>query len=618
MKRFYLVFLFFLSLTVFSCKEGIKPKPLSIIPQPVYASSRPGYFTVSSDSRILVGNHDSLRFESHYLAGIIKKYAGLDLRILPVDGVKEIDNDIILRLTPGITSSDEGYQLKINSGTISILANTPKGIFYGIQSLLQVFPSSFYAQTAGEERIELPHCFVKDVPRFSYRGMHLDVSRHFFPPADVKRYIDMLAMYKFNTFHWHLTDDQGWRIEIKKYPKLTEIGAWRDSTLIGRYGRKPVRYDKHRYGGFYTQNEIRDIVRYAAQRHITIIPEIEMPGHSSAAIAAYPELTCTPGPFHVATTWGVFRNIYCPREKTFRFLENVLTEVMELFPSKYIHIGGDEVPKTRWKSSSFCQQLIKKEGLKDEEELQSWFIRRIEKFLNAHGRKLIGWDEILQGGLSPNATVMSWRGIKGGIEAARAGHDAIMTPGTHCYFDHYQADRMFQPLAIGGFTTLKKVYSYEPVPEELNAKEAQHILGAQGNVWTEYISDFKQVQYMTLPRMAALAEVVWTPVSKKSWPDFQQRVQKQFKIYKALGYHYCPGSYHVEIIVNDTTAAGFKVALKSEIYHPEIHYTLDGSLPTKNSEKYTKPFETKKGTTVQAAVFVDGKLMEKPGVKKIK
>jgi len=615
MKRIVIGLLCLFSLTVFSCKETFKPKPLNIIPEPVYARWMPGHFKLDSRSRILAGNHDSLHFESHYLAKTIQSYSGMDLKIVPVDGVDRIDHDIILRLVPGISKSDEGYQLKVNSHTVSILANTPKGIFYGIQSLLQVFPTAFYEKKQQEDEINIRKCYVKDAPRFGYRGMHLDVSRHFFPPADVKKYIDMMVMYKFNTFHWHLTDDQGWRIEIKKYPKLTEVGAWRDSTLLGRFGRKPVRYDKKRYGGFYTQDEIRDIVQYARQRHITIIPEIELPGHSSAALAAYPELACIPGPFHVATTWGVFRDIYCPNEKTFRFLENVLTEVMDLFPSKYIHIGGDEVPKIRWKSSRFCQQLMKREGLKDEEELQSWFIRRIERFLNAHDRKLIGWDEILQGGLSPNATVMSWRGIKGGIAAAKAGHDAIMTPGTHCYFDHYQADRQFQPLAIGGFTTLKKVYSYEPVPEELNARQAQHILGAQGNVWTEYISNLSQVQYMVLPRMAALAEVDWTPASKKSWPDFQRRIQKHFKIYRAEGINYCPGSYRVEVVVTDTTQAGFKVALESEIYHPDIRYTLDGKSPEKNSEKYNGPFEVKKGSLLKAAVFVEGKLMEAPATK---
>jgi len=618
MKKYNVVWVLFLLLTVTSCNERQQRKPLNIIPRPSQSWVQHGSFTLAKGSRILVGNHDSLKFESHYLAAILNKHAGLKLKIIPISKVREIDQDIILRLVPGVSKSDEGYQLRVSQGTISILANTSAGIFYGIQSLLQLFPASFYAASMPDKSWKIPDCHIKDAPRFSYRGMHLDVSRHFFPPVDIKRYIDMLAMYKFNTFHWHLTDDQGWRIQIKRYPKLTEIGAWRDSTLIGRLGKKPAKYSSKRYGGFYTQAQIRDIVSYAAQRHITIIPEIEMPGHCMAALASYPELACTPGPFHVATRWGGFKDIYCPKESTFRFLENVLTEVMDLFPSKYIHIGGDEVFKGRWKSSKLCQRIIKKEGLKNEEGLQSWFIQRIERFLNAHGRKLIGWDEILEGGISPQATVMSWRGVKGGIEAARHGNDVIMTPGNYCYFDHYQADPKFQPLAIGGFTSLKKVYSFEPVPDELNAKEAKHILGAQGNVWTEYITNFAQVQYMALPRMAALAEVDWTPLAKKSWPDFQRRINQHFLIYKALGYKYCPGSYHVDIVVSDSTASSFKVSLQSEIYHPEIHYTLDGSLPSTLTALYSKPFWVKQGSMVKAAVFVNGKLMEQASIKEIK
>ena len=617
MKKLTLFFLVFLSATLFSCKESPRKAALNIIPQPAQTLVASGSFKWDAHTRILVESQDSLKFESQYLAGKIRKYSGLDPEL--VSGLKnnKAENTVILRLDTSASSKPEGYQLKVGKNNILILAPQSAGIFYGIQSLLQLMPPAFYA-AQGMKSLEIPRCSIEDAPRFSYRGMHLDVSRHFFQPADVKRYIDMLAMYKYNTFHWHLTDDQGWRIEIKKYPKLTEIGAWRDSTLIGRYGKKPVRYDKKRYGGFYTQDEIREIVRYAAQRHITIIPEIEMPGHSSAALASYPKYACTPGPFHVATTWGVFRDIYCPKEETFHFLEDVLTEVMALFPSKYIHIGGDEVPKARWKSSKYCQQLIEKYQLKDEEGLQSWFIRRIEKFLNAHGRHLIGWDEILQGGLSPNATVMSWRGIKGGIAAAQQGHDAIMTPGRYCYFDHFQANRKFQPLAIGGFTTLKKVYSYEPVPKSITPAEAKHILGAQGNVWTEYIPDLRQVQYMALPRMAALSEVVWTPVDKKNWPDFQRRVNVHFQIYKALDYNYCPGSYKVDVLVRGTAKSGFKAALSSEIYHPDIRYTLDGSQPSMQSRRYDKPFDISAGTKITAAVFVKGKLMEEPTVKVVK
>jgi len=617
MQRSNLVLLLLLSFTFFSCKESLKPKHVSIIPEPEHLTVLTGSFELNENTRIVVSNPDKLKFESQYLAGIIGKHSGYKPEIIFHSKNVNSKNAIILRLDPKASDNPEGYQLKADKKNITILASTSKGIFYGIQSFLQLLPPSFYA-SVHQKKWKIPQCFIQDAPRFPYRGMHLDVSRHFFPPADIKRYIDMLAMYKFNTFHWHLTDDQGWRIEIKKYPKLTKIGAWRDSTLIGRYGTKPIKYNVKRYGGFYTQAQIRDIVHYASQRHITIIPEIEMPGHSEAALAAYPKLACTPGPFHVGTTWGGFKDIYCPKEKTFRFLENVLSEVMELFPSKYIHIGGDEVPKDRWKTSKLCQQIIKKHHLKDEAGLQSWFIHRIEKFLNTHGRNLIGWDEIIEGGLSPNATVMSWRGVKGGIEAARQGHDVIMTPSGYCYFDHYQANPKFQPLAIGGFTSLKKAYSYEPVPAELSAREAKHILGAEGCVWTEYIPDFKQVQYMALPRMAALAEVNWTPTNKKNWHDFQRRIKQHFLIYQGLGYNYCPGSYQVNIVVKDSTASGFQVVLQSEIYHSEIHYTTDGSRPALNSKKYDKPFVIPRGTTIQAAVFVKGELMEVPSIEFVK
>ncbi len=617
MKRSNIVLLLLLSFSLFSCKESLRPKQVSIIPEPVHLTVHRGSFELNENTRILVPDSDNLKFESQYLADIIRKHTGHKPEIIFYSSNENLKNAIILRLNPKASDNPEGYQLKADKKNITILALTSKGIFYGIQSLLQLLPPSFYA-SVHQKKWEIPQCLIQDAPRFPYRGMLLDVSRHFFPPAAIKKFIDMLAMYKYNTFHWHLTDDQGWRIEIKKYPKLTEIGAWRDSTLIGHYGIKPARYDVKRYGGFYTQAQIRDIVRYASQRHITIIPEIEMPGHSEAALAAYPELACTPGPFHVLTTWGGTKDIYCPREKTFRFLENVLTEVMELFPSKYIHIGGDEVPKGQWKSSKFCQQIIEKYHLKDEDGLQSWFIRRIGKFLNAHGRKLIGWDEILEGGLPPHATLESWRGIKGGIAAARQGHDVIMAPIQYLYFTRYQANPKFQPLAAGGLTSLKKVYSYEPVPAELNAGEAKYIIGAEGCVWTEYMPDIKKVQYMALPRMAALAETDWTPAKERNWPDFQRRVSQHFLIYKALGYNFSTGSYKVDIVMQDSTKSGFRVALQSEIYHPEIHYTTDGSRPTLNSKKYDRAFVVPRGTTIQAAVFVKGKLMEVPGVKLVK
>jgi hexosaminidase len=381
---------------------------------------------------------------------------------------------------------------------------------------------------------------IEDAPRFSYRGMHLDVARHFYGPEFVKHYIDMLARYKINRFHWHLTEDQGWRIEIEAYPRLTEISAYRDQTHVG-HGSEDFIGDGQRYGGFYTKDEIRDIVAYAQERFVTVIPEIEMPGHSQAVLAAYPEFACTEGPFEVAMTWGVFEEIFCPYEETFEFLETILTEVIELFPGQYIHIGGDEAPKTRWKESEYVQRLMQREGFTDEMQVQSWFIRRIERFLNENGRRMIGWDEILEGGLAPDATVMSWRGTTGGIEAARMGHDVVMTPNSELYFDYYQSeDRDNEPPAIGGFLSLETVYAYDPVPEQLGKAEAAHIIGAQANVWTEYMKTPGHVEYMVFPRMFALSEVVWSPKDAKDYKGFLHRLDWHFDRLDALGVNYRP------------------------------------------------------------------------------
>ncbi len=422
------------------------------------------------------------------------------------------------------------YELEVTKNEITIRGSA-LGKFYAFETLKQLITRN------SNHQLVIPHCKIKDYPRFKYRGMHLDVARHFFPVAFVKKYIDYLAAYKFNTFHWHLTDDQGWRIEIKKYPRLTEVGGYRNGTIIGRYPGKGN--DSIRYGGFYTQQQIKEVVKYAADRHITIIPEIELPGHASAAIAAYPQLSCFPDEStkvpdnttwagstagkQVQQTWGVFEDVLCPNEYTFTFMQNVLSEVMQLFPSKYIHIGGDESPKEAWKRSAFCQQFIKEKNLKDEHELQSYFIQRIEKYINSKGRKIIGWDEILEGGLAPNATVMSWRGEEGGIAAAKQDHNVIMTPGAYCYIDHSQSQNE-DSVTIGGYLPLEKVYSYDPVPAALNEQQAKHILGAQGNVWTEYMSNASKVEYMIFPRMAALSEVVWTPKEKKNWGDFEKRL----------------------------------------------------------------------------------------------
>lgn len=415
----------------------------------------------------------------------------------------------------------EGYSLEISSQQILITYSSDDSYFRALTTIAQLFEEH-------RESGKIPAMIIHDQPQFKWRGMHLDVVRHFFTVDEVKKYLNYLAMYKINTFHWHLTDDQGWRIEIKKYPKLTEIGSKRKESMIGPYVDQ--KFDAEPYGGFYTQEEIKEVVAYAKSLHINIVPEIEMPGHAMAALASYPELSCTGGPFEVETKWGVFDDIFCPKEETFDFLEDVLIEVMNLFPSEYIHIGGDEAPKTRWKECPHCQALIKKEGLKDEHELQSYFIKRIEKFVNSKGRKIIGWNEILEGGLAPNAAVMSWTGEEGGIQAAKQGNFAVMTPGNYLYFDHYQGDPQNEPLAFGGNNTLEKVYSYHPVPKELNQAESRLILGVQANLWTEYILDFKHVEYMLFPRLMALAEVGWGTSNPENYQDFENRVIKHFKL----------------------------------------------------------------------------------------
>jgi len=433
-----------------------------------------------------------------------------------------------LRVVQGLPA--EEYALKVSPGKIVVVGGSAAGVFYGIQTLIQA--------ESGQKK--LPGMTVRDQPAFAYRGMHLDVCRHFFDVAFVKRYLDLMAEHKMNRFHWHLTEDQGWRIEIKRYPRLTEFGAWRNASQVGPYGDQ--RFDSTRYGGFYTQDEVRDIVAYAAARHITVIPEIELPGHARAALAAYPELSCRGAELPVATGWGVFDDVYCAGDdRVFTFLEGVLDEVMALFPGEYIHIGGDECPKTRWHDCARCQARIKSEGLDDEHALQSYFIRRIEAYLNARGRQIIGWDEILEGGLAPNATVMSWRGEAGGIAAAKAGHDAIMTPGQPCYWDHYQAKDPGEPHAIGGFNPVDAVFMYNPVPGELSDQDAKHILGAQANLWTEYILTPEHAEYMILPRQFALAEVLWTgPRTPEQLPEFRIRATHRARVLKARGFNVAP------------------------------------------------------------------------------
>ncbi|WP_263602785.1 family 20 glycosylhydrolase [Chryseobacterium sp. PET-29] len=491
----------------------------------------------------------------------------------------------------------EKYSIDISPRAIVISSNTDQGYFLALQTLIQLLEQ--YKDSG-----KIPAMKIEDEPKFAWRGMHLDVCRHFFTVDEVKQYIDYLAMYKLNTFHWHLTDDQGWRIEIKKYPKLTQIGSKRKESMIGAYVDNT--FDGKPYGPyFYTQDQIKEVVKYAQERHITVVPEIEMPGHALAALSAYPELACTKGPFEPATKWGVFDDVFCPKEETFTFLENVLDEVIQLFPSQYIHIGGDECPKTRWKECPHCQKLIRKNNLKDEHGLQSYFIHRIEKYVNSKGRKIIGWDEILEGGLAPNAAVMSWTGIKGGVEAAKTGHFAVMTPGSYCYFDHYQGDPATEPNAFGGFTPLDKVYSYNPIPEELNAEQSKYILGVQANLWTEYILDFKQVQYMIFPRLFALSEVGWGTADPKNYKEFEGRVINEFKVLDKMGINYAKSIYNINGKVQPRVG-GISYKLSTSQKPEGIRFTTDGSVPTENSQTYDVPIPVSKTMTIKSAYFEGG------------
>ena len=483
---------FLIVLTLVITQSFGQNKLCPILPSPVTYQTSNGSISVPKTIIVDTSNLNLNNFKQLYELG--KTYHQLNFIISKEQPL------IFFRKLKNV--KEDSYSINV-SESITISYSSERSCYYAIHSLMQLI------QKKGQE-LELNKCFVKDYPNFQWRGLHLDVSRHFFTIEEVKRYIDLMAIYKFNTFHWHLTDDQGWRIEIKKYPKLTEIGAWRDSTVENHYSTRPRTYERKRYGGFYTQEQIKDVVQYAANRYITIVPEIEMPGHARAALAAYPELSCSGKQQGVEGLWGVFDDIFCSKEETILFVQDVLNEVIELFPGEYIHIGGDEAPKKRWKDCPKCQHIIKSNNLKDEHELQSYFIKRMDKFLSSKGKKLMGWDEILEGGLSPNAAVMSWRGFEGGLEAAKQKHYVVMSPGSHCYFDHYQGKSNDEPLAIGGHTSLEKVYEFNPVPKEMTPDEAAFVLGAQANLWTEYIPNFKQVEYMTFPRAIALSQVLWS------------------------------------------------------------------------------------------------------------
>lgn len=611
-KHLFVLGVCLLSLSIISCKRQNAPNTYSVIPYPNSLVPEEGTFAFNKKTKMICTlSLDSASQEVvRNFSALLNNVAGLKTECI-VEEEKGEKNIVFFDLDTSI--ADEGYSLDIDPSNIIIKASSAAGFYYAVQSLKQLLPIAVYGDKESDsvEKWEVPCAHIDDAPRFSYRGMHLDVARHFFSVDEVKRYIDLLAMHKLNVFHWHLTDDQGWRIEIKKYPKLTEIGSIRKHTMVKKNFDQ---YDNTPYGGYYTQDQIRDIVNYAKERFITIIPEVDLPGHMVAALASYPSLGCTGGPYEVQGVWGVHPDVLCAgKEETYEFVTDVLSEVIELFPSRYIHIGGDECPKDRWKKCPLCQVRIQKLGLKTdkehtaEERLQSYFMTRVEKFLNENDRQIIGWDEILEGGAAPNATVMSWRGTDGGVQAAKLRHNVVMTPNTYLYFDYYQSeDTQTEPLAIGSYVPLERVYDFEPVPDTLDNDSKKYILGAQANLWTEYISDFKQVEYMLLPRLDALSEVQWTRPENKNWVNFLDRLQHNIQVYDLKGYNYGKHIFGINPeyrIIPEKHC--IEVTLRTQGDAP-VYYTLDGTVPTEKSTRYTQPIELTENTDLKAIVVRPG------------
>jgi hexosaminidase len=601
-------------LTVLLFTLILSAQQVNIIPIPANMKITKGSFTINASTVLVVWNgvdDNTADFFNDYL----KQYLGFKLKKVKKVAPNSIQITTLQTFVPG---KEGAYTLTATPKGVNIQGQTASGTFYGMQTLIQLLPVE--KSKSAKPAYKIAAVEITDEPRFAYRGMHLDVGRHFFPVSFVKKYIDYLALHKFNTFHWHLTDDQGWRIEIKKYPNLTKAGAWRNGTIIGRYPGKDN--DGIKYGGYYTQEQIKDVVAYAQKRFITILPEIEMPGHSSAAIAAYPELSCFPNEStqhpkqcawsgdstgkQVQQTWGVFDDVFCAgQENTFKFLEDVMDEVLELFPSKMIHVGGDESPKENWKRCPNCQKRIKDNGLKNEHELQSYFIQRMEKYLNSKSRTLIGWDEILEGGLAPNAIVMSWRGEQGGIDAAKQKHNVVMTPGNPVYFDHTQTESE-DSVTIGGYNPIEKVYAYEPIPAELNADDAKFVLGAQANMWSEYMKNPRKVEYMVFPRMAALSEVLWSGKEKRNWEDFQKRLPTQFKRYDLWKANYSKAFFDLKAtILPADDYNGLVLKLESKRSTDKI--VLNTLFPKGKMFTYTTPFKMTGNTIVSAWVEANGK-----------
>ncbi len=599
---------------------SLSAQQASIIPQPqsLKYPDKSGTFVLDASTQIVLegsSTDKAVDFFNEYL----KKYYGFHLSIASKSSSKNairLNYERMDKYKPG------AYNLSVDSKGVYITGDNEDGVFYGIQTLIQLLPLPDLNKKSIIKKLGIPFLVIEDEPRFAYRGLHLDVGRHFMPVDFVKKYIDYIALHKLNFFHWHLTEDQGWRIEIKKYPKLTTVGAWRNGTIIGRY--PGTGNDGIRYGGFYTQAEIKDVVSYAQKRYITVVPEIEMPGHSSAAIAAYPELSCFPDKTteypamcawsgsregkQVQQTWGVFDDVFCAgKENTFQFLQDVLDEVLALFPSQYIHVGGDECPKEHWKKCPNCQKRMKENNLKDEHQLQSYFIQRMEKYLNSKGRILIGWDEILEGGLAPNAVVMSWRGEKGGIEAANQKHKVIMSPQNPVYFDHTQSESE-DSVTIGGFNPIEKVYAYDPIPKELNEEQSGYIMGAQANVWTEYMKNTKKVEYMLFPRISALSEVLWSQVKEKNWINFEDKMKTQYKRYETWKANYSKAYFDIKIsVLPSVDYSG--VLVKADIKGKENEIYFSGNKTSLPGTKYSAPISLSKSQDLNLSVKSNGKLI---------
>lgn len=595
-------------------QKSTKVSPPQIIPQPTSIQMGKGSFTLGPSTVIVyyTANVD-MQKTVLYLAEKLRTGTGLPLKIVDATTDMPKKDYIFLNYIRDEQLDMEGYNLEVKPDRVYLEANNDPGFFYAVQTLLQLLPADVYKTTpAHTGPWTIPSVTIVDSPRYTWRGMMLDASRHFMPKEFVKRFIDYLAMHKMNTFHWHLTDDQGWRVEIKKYPQLTATSAWRVDHEDIHWNSRPAQQpgEEARYGGFYTQDDIREVVKYAEDRYITVIPEIELPGHATAVLAAFPNLSCTGGPFTVIAggLWPI-KDILCAGNDTvFTFLEDVFKEVVPLFPSAIIHIGGDEANKAEWQRCPKCQARIKAEGLKDEAELQSFFIKRVEAMLTRMGKRVIGWDEIIEGGLPPRAAVMSWRGTEGGIHAARTGHDVVMTPTSNCYIDYYQGVPQYEPLGIGGYLPLEQVYSTEPTPDVLTKDEAKHILGVQGNLWSEYLHDGPQVEYMAFPRIAAIAEAGWTAKNLRSWPSFLQRLGTQCERYENLRIN-LSRTIHTVIIADSFDVAAWRhiVRLSTQVGQGDIRYTLDGTEPGPKSPIYAKPLSITATTVVTAAAFKDAR-----------